>query len=103
MANYGYNKRDLEKALLDVALRVEGPIAEEFIAHILTQGKVLDALRRVYTSVMLKNPSLMYGKALDNNAFLIVSAWANYEMYGSPGFPLGRTEEQNLQYISEDF
>ena len=79
----------LESAMMDWTKQNEGSIAYEYVGVLLNEGDVITALDRVATSMQIKQ-----GVLNDNNSCLIWSAWMNLQQFGTPGFPLSKTEIQ---------
>lgn len=87
----------LESAMIRWAYTREGPIAGEFISALIGEGNLLSALPRVAESVNVV-PS-----EIDDDVMLIVSAWHNYQQFGSPGFPVSTASSYRdmMQVIDE--
>lgn len=73
---------NLEASMIRWAYTKEGPIAGHFIVSLVGHGAVLDALESVAESMQSK-PNIF-----DNDVAMVQTAWTNYQMYGSPGFPI---------------
>lgn len=77
----------LEESMVRWAYTREGPIAGHFITALVGQGAVLPALESVAESMQA------YPNIFDDDVAMVQTAWANFQNFGSPGFPISSASD----------